>query len=104
RLGDVFPALSEGEAHYYITDLTLRAMALELSAGPTPLIELGPTPDDERFWDCGAAITPAGRAALAGDLDWIAVNGIDRWMGGVHLTGDQSQWRWDAEAGRLQSG
>jgi hypothetical protein len=22
---------------------------------------------------------------------------IDRWLGGVHLTGERAQWRWDAQ-------
>jgi hypothetical protein len=27
----------------------------------------------------------------------VALNGIDRWLGGVHLIGrDRSPWRWDA--------
>jgi hypothetical protein len=25
----------------------------------------------------------------------VALNGIDRWIGGVHLTGQRSAWRWD---------
>jgi hypothetical protein len=25
----------------------------------------------------------------------VTQSGIDRWIGGVHLTGDQVRWRWD---------
>jgi len=32
---------------------------------------------------------------LAGRADQIALNGIDRWIGGVHLTGRDGGWRWD---------
>jgi hypothetical protein len=39
-------------------------------------------------------ITGAGRDVLDGRSDWIALAGIDRWVGGVHLTGDDV-WRWD---------
>ena len=50
------------------------------------------------------AITTAGRDVLSGRLDHVAVNGIDRWKGGVHLVGgDRSPWRWDARSERLVS-
>jgi hypothetical protein len=25
----------------------------------------------------------------------VALNGIDRWIGGVHLHGEVARWRWD---------
>jgi hypothetical protein len=25
----------------------------------------------------------------------VALNGIDRWVGGVHLQGRDAPWRWD---------
>jgi hypothetical protein len=28
--------------------------------------------------------------------------GLDHWLGGVHLTGTDPAWRWDADAGRLR--
>jgi hypothetical protein len=41
-------------------------------------------------------ITDAGRELLEGKADWIKLQGgIDRWLGGVHLSGEKSQWRWD---------
>jgi hypothetical protein len=43
-------------------------------------------------------ITDAGRQLLEGKADWIKLQGgVDRWLGGVHLTGEQPQWRWDNE-------
>ena len=44
-------------------------------------------------------LTDAGRAVLAGRLDRVAVCGIDRWFGGVHLHGDA--WRWDDQRQRI---
>jgi hypothetical protein len=42
------------------------------------------------------SITEAGRQLLEGKADWIELcDGIDRWLGGVHLEGAQSQWRWN---------
>jgi hypothetical protein len=42
------------------------------------------------------AITDDGRRVLAGDADRVALNGIDRWLGGVHVQGRGPVWRWDA--------
>jgi hypothetical protein len=39
-------------------------------------------------------LTAAGRRVLGGDADHVALNGIDRWIGGVHLAGTDSPWRW----------
>ena len=41
------------------------------------------------------ALTDAGPRVLAGDADHVALNGIDRWIGGVHLPGREVPWRWD---------
>ncbi len=39
-------------------------------------------------------ITPAGENVLRGEVDDLAVNDPDRWLGGVHLT-KENVWRWD---------
>ena len=40
-------------------------------------------------------LTDAGRAVLAGEADHVAICGVDRWIGGVHLQGRDVPWRWD---------
>jgi hypothetical protein len=45
--------------------------------------------------DTRVRITAAGRRVLAGDDDHVALNGVDRWIGGVHLGGRDVAWRWD---------
>jgi hypothetical protein len=47
--------------------------------------------------------TDTGRAVLAGKADHITLNGIDRWIGGVHLLGHQVRWRWDDRAAAVIS-
>lgn len=39
-------------------------------------------------------LTDIGRAALERRADFVALNGIDRWIGGVHLT-NENVWRYD---------
>ncbi len=52
------------------------------------------------------ALTAVGERVAAGELDHVALNGIDRWLGGVHLhrmPGDtQPTWRWDEHRGVLR--
>jgi hypothetical protein len=48
------------------------------------------------------AATTLGRDVLAGRVDRIAVAPIDRWLGGVHLTGARV-WRWDEQAEALRA-
>jgi hypothetical protein len=37
----------------------------------------------------------AGLRVLRAEADHVALNGVDRWIGGVHLAGADSRWRWD---------
>jgi uncharacterized protein DUF1835 len=56
----------------------------------------GPNPALDETNSGEYSVSDYGRKLLAGEADWIALQGsIDRWLGGVHLTGKQSQWRWD---------
>jgi hypothetical protein len=43
----------------------------------------------------GVRLTEAGREVLAGRADHARLSGIDRWIGGVHLTGREPSWRYD---------
>jgi hypothetical protein len=38
-------------------------------------------------------LTPDGKRVLAGDGDYVRLHGVDRWVGGVHLTGRAVPWR-----------
>jgi hypothetical protein len=58
---------------------------------------------DDGFLRQTLHLTDLGREVVAGRTDWIAVCGIDRWLGGVHLQGKHSPWRWDERRGKLIS-
>jgi hypothetical protein len=40
-------------------------------------------------------MTDTGARVLTGAADHATLNGIDRWIGGVHLRGRHLPWRWD---------
>src|ERR687897_330478 len=44
----------------------------------------------------------AGQRVLRGEADHVALNGIDRWVGGVYLRGPESPWRWDEGTESIQ--
>jgi hypothetical protein len=48
-------------------------------------------------------LTKEGEDILSGDKDFVTLNGIDLWLGGVHLQGNQAAWRWDGESKTLIS-
>jgi len=50
------------------------------------------------------ALTAEGVLVLAGDADFAALNGLDRWVGGTHLTGKTPRWRWNPERGVIVHG
>jgi hypothetical protein len=47
------------------------------------------------------ALTNEGRQVLGGRLDRVRLCGIDRWLGGVHLSDRTPMWRWDNERQQL---
>ena len=48
----------------------------------------------ENFHQMSFEITQAGYAVLSAKSDFVEMNGIDSWLGGVHFLG-KDVWRWD---------
>lgn len=105
----LFEEVQREEERSWITDVMLLHRLRVLATAPTPLVATvaEPPPVDALAPDLGRDIrhlrfrlTPAGREVVEGKRDAIATNGIDTWIGGVHLTGAHL-WRWNAGARRL---
>jgi hypothetical protein len=62
-----------------------------LGSGTDPLVETR---------DGRLRLTSAGEQVLAGAADRVDLLGLDRWIGGTHLTPDNA-WRWDAASEAL---
>jgi len=102
ELWTAFLQMHEGETAYYITDLSWLGMLRDFSRCTPPLISLGDIPlDADRIPHGAVAITDYGRAILNHAVDRVAAYGIDRWLGGVHLTDSDGEWRWDDQADRV---
>jgi len=107
-LGDIFRRVSAREEQAFLGDTSLWACLDGLARGGTPALAIaGPGPIVRPLHDpltqlehWSVTSTPAGARMLRGELDWVRANGIDRWLGGVHLHGADAAWRWDATRGR----
>ncbi|WP_138751405.1 hypothetical protein [Paenibacillus sinopodophylli] len=57
---------------------------------------LGLHDSPESFLHRRVHVTALGTQLASRKADWIHLNGINQWYGGVHLEGNDSIWRWDA--------
>ena len=90
-------------------DTSFWSILEELAQGAIPAVEIdGPGPlrrqipeplEDISRW----TVRPTENCArlLEEDIERVQANGIDCWLGGVHLCGKESQWRWDERRCRL---
>jgi hypothetical protein len=47
-------------------------------------------------------LTELGRQIQSEPTDWVALNGIEAWLGGVHLQGYTNIWRWNSATANLE--
>jgi hypothetical protein len=92
--GTAFVRAQARETRPYLGDTTCFAQMDRMADGPHPLLRLDPPGRPVRR-ATGVHLTGAGERVLAGQADQLALNGIDRWIGGVHLQGHHIPWRWD---------
>jgi DNA-binding transcriptional MerR regulator len=72
---------------------------LETEAG-TPLPPPPPLGDSQPFARLQLRLTATGDQTLRGQADRVELLGIDRWIGGTHITPDNT-WRWDPTGQQL---
>ncbi len=92
--GAAFLQAAAREARPYLGDSTCYSRIDQMSRGPHPLLRLDP-PGRPVERTTRVDLTDAGARVLAGEADQLALNGTDRWIGGVHLQGHLVPWRWD---------
>lgn len=98
----LFGACQKLEERRFMGDSIFFALVRGLASVPVPLLRLlGPQGDRGAFGKSQVEITPYGSAALHDAADHIRLNGIDRWLGGVHLHCQpgglqDAVWRWNS--------
>lgn len=110
-LGRLFNAYQHSEARPFMGDTSFLDLHVRpMAECPCPLIVPGTGtrlpvrenyPPKREDWRVQVGLTATGHAVLAGKKDNVDINGVDRWLGGVHLKGKQASWRWDASRENL---
>ena len=97
KFGDVEPVYGFGDAQFW---LALRRM----SAARQPLITIKGLVDDgiarkmltpDVVREAKLELTELGESVRRGEADFVRLNDIDIWLGGVHLHDQETLWRWD---------
>jgi hypothetical protein len=102
----LFFAVQQTENPLFMGDLSFFGILNEMASVPHPLIEIentsqvGSEDDKSSIAHSVIRITDTGLRVLQSQLDHMQLNGINRWLGGVHLTG-AATWRWDDQNRRL---
>lgn len=103
RPGELFGAYQASEERRFMGDVVFWDILNQFLQSDPPLLSLPtgskaltlPVTPDQRL-----SITQTGLAVLNGDLNWLEIHDLDCWIGGVHLTGENS-WCWDAANAKL---
>ena len=93
RLKDTFVQSQQMEERIFMGDWSFWEVVRRLASGPHLLLSVDPPLSGRASGNEKVSLTADGRRVLAGTADHVALNGIDRWLGGVHLT-PESCWRW----------
>lgn len=91
---EVFTRSAEREVRPYLGDIWSFATMDRLAQGANPLLVTDPAGVPVAA-DSVLGLTDAGAQVLAGRADQVELNGVDRWIGGVHLSGSDVAWRFD---------
>lgn len=100
---EVLPFLGDLGFYYRIEKLALGASPLVQGLPEGGVAKAARTNMTVEYTHTPVDLTEAGHAVLEGREDHAKLNGINRWIGGVHLTNGNS-WRYDPKAKTLARG
>lgn len=91
-----------GDAWFYraLTAIGRGPVRLVETAAGAALPEAPPLSDALTFARLPLRLTADGERVLASRADRVDLLGVDRWLGGTHVTAE-NPWRWDGAAARL---
>lgn len=100
---DAFVPVNAPEPRRWLTDTIFFDHVRRLAGTPHALITVGENGGAEDLAHAALSRTALADEVRAGRKDAVALRGIDRWVGGTHLTSD-SVWRWDESKGQVTRG
>ena len=89
---DLFRRFGEVEPVYGLGDTQFWSSLRKLADANQPLLKISRNRPSS---DTKIEITDLGRAVLRGEGDFVVLNGIEGWLGGVYLSDERNLWRWD---------
>jgi hypothetical protein len=105
KFKSLFPAFIRREPEYGFGDAQFYLALHRMATAPLPVLKQmnggNSVYDPAGMLFSSFEITPLGKAVMAGEEDFVIQNGIDLWLGGVHLKGKESPWRWDEQGQEL---
>jgi len=93
--GEVFNANQQLETRHFMGDTVFYSLLNEMLHSSMPLLECD-TADRTMGPQLQLRISDAGKAVLQGECNWLKTHPIDRWIGGVHLSG-HNIWSWNVD-------
>ena len=102
----LFPMFAKSEPVYGLGDSQFWSELKRLSDSSNPVINISGFDDktgafnSDQFHQARLELTETGRAVLAAELDFLRLNRVDYWLGGVHLS-EENLWRWDERRGKI---
>lgn len=109
--GDAEPVYGLGDAQFWLTLQRLRTAETPLLAtthrmndGEKNSEESHQVLTPEIVRKARFELTEVGKSVLNGETDFVSLNGIDLWLGGVHLQDRSNLWRWSDESGTIVLG
>jgi len=86
--------LGDSSFAWYVQRLSDCASPLVLHANGSRVVTSSRSTGGKSFWDRPVELTPLGHDVVRDRADQVQINGIDRWIGGVHCQ-TRRHWRWD---------
>jgi hypothetical protein len=101
RIGDLFGATQQREEAFFMGDAAYLFHITALVRSHRPLLKTEVpfepfVPSDVSALKVRVTLTTLGASVLAGESDRVELCAIDRWLGGVHVSGNGPVWRWDS--------
>lgn len=105
---DLFREFGKRESIYGVGDFQFWNELKRLIKVPAPLLAVNGADLDgdlasDQFLKAIFELTEKGAAVLEGKADYVELNGIDVWLGGVHLSGVENLWRWDEQRANVKA-
>jgi len=94
---EIFKACQQAEEAAFMGDWSFFNLIRELVTAAKPAIAAKqPLLSGDKFLSQSLGLTDFGKDLVANKVDWVLHNGIDKWFGGVHLSG-LNLYRWDSD-------